>query len=209
MRKTLLISLVLCIAMLSSGAVVAQNNDKKKAAPAKPVVRQPVGRPPMMVRPQQVQRPGQANVQSGLNNPAIRSNKGMEVGAGVQQTPRSQLYQMVKPVGPVAAPHALATATAIRPGPVPAVKPGITKTSFARPPHFAHNPAHRIGSAGARFNHRMFAFRRDGLLFHRNYYIVGGVWYWSDAPFVETDPDYTLVDDGTLPVCDPDADECQ
>ena len=188
--------------MLPFGVAVAQNNnDNKKTVPAKPVVRQPV------VRPQQVQRPGQANLPPGSNHPGVHN--GAAAGTGVQQAPRSQLYEMVKPVGPVAAPHALTTATTVQPGHVPAVKPGISKTSFAKPPHFAHNPAHRIGGAGARFNHERFAFRRDGFLFHRNYYVLGGVWYWYDAQFVETDPDYTLVDDGTLPVCDPDADECQ
>jgi len=208
MWKILLISLFVCTVAVPP-AVFAQNNNNnnnKKAAPPKPVVRQqPVNRGPMVVGPQQVQRPGQVNVRPGTNNPAVRSNNGTAGGAGgVQQAPRSQLYQMVKPVGPVATPHTLPSgAVMVRPG---AAHPGITKTGFARPPH---NPAHRIGSAGARFNHRMFAFRRDGALYHRNYYVVSGVWYWYDAPFVETDPDYALVDDGSLPVCAPDVDECQ
>jgi hypothetical protein len=197
------------LALLTCAAVAAQNDKVKNAPPARPaVVQRPMVRQQGIVNQQQHQNIGQPKLHQGVNNQG-----GQKVGgvgsSGVQQTPRSELMQMVKPVGvaPVKMPsHALSAHVA----PLSAQgKPGIARSSLARPANLKHDSAHKIGKAGARYDHRPVAFSREGALYHRNYYPYGGAWYWYDAPFVETDPDYSLVDDGTLPSCNPDADECQ
>ena len=211
MRPMRAISISVCGLVLLTCAATAEvnnNNKNQRPPPRQAPLQRPVQRP--MTQQGQTQR-GQRGVQGNVrtNNQGGQGRRGVQQGAGgVQQNQRSNLIQMVKPVGvaPVRPPPSgfSGQGGSSRGG----SKPNVVKSNFS-PAKLSHDAHHRIGRACERFGHKQFAFRRAGGLYHRRYYLFGGVWYWYDAPFVETDPDYDMVDDGTLPSCDPDADECQ
>ena len=95
-------------------------------------------------------------------------------------------------------------------------KPGVIRgpagaMRMARPANVAFNPRHRVGLAGLHYNHQGFVFRRGHSLFRRAYYLgPGGDVFFYDEPEPATDPAYAAyADDGTLPTCPEDSDDCQ
>ena len=210
-----------------------QAQQQQRAAPraAPTVQRAPTVRPqqPMGHRGsmQQGARPG-TQAQPGAQSGMSRSGGGGSAGAGVHgmggggmaapQTPRSQLYDLVRPapvstnVGP-SAPQSGSMRTS---GPAPgnATRAAVTGTNapraaeFSKPAHVSHNPTRKAGTAGFSHGHRPFVFRRAGYVFYRHYYVVSGVWYFYEAPVESGDPAFALADDPDTPVCEEDADEC-
>jgi hypothetical protein len=178
----------------------------------------------------QIQHGARAGMHPGAQPGATnRSAAGGAAGPGVHgaggggmaapQTPRSQLYDMVRPApvstnvgrsAPVGSPAvsgaAPASGQATRAGPAGANLPRAA--AFSKPAHISHNPARKAGTAGFSHQHRPFVFRRAGYVFYRHYYVVSGVWYWYEAPVEPGDPAFALADDPDTPVCEEDVDEC-
>jgi hypothetical protein len=213
MKYTIMIAAAVSIAAWHS-AEAGQNNVNNKSAPQqqrqapRQIPRPNVIRPQMQNNPQRVGMPQMhrqpMNGHPGVNNLGGRAMMGSPGAYNrMQGTPRGQLQQMVRPVGAMPVGRAPMHVTPAHLGHVP------VHANFTRPGHIRHNPAHREGHAGERFHHEAFAFRRGGHFFHRRYYAVGAAWYWYDEPFSESDPEFAMVDTEGLPVCEPEADECQ
>ncbi len=93
-------------------------------------------------------------------------------------------------------------------------KPGIIRgpagaLRTVRPANIAHNPIHRVGRAGARYNRQAFVFHRGHSHFRRAYYIgpAGAIFFYDEA-LPENDASYTL-DENAIPSCPEDSDDCQ
>lgn len=189
-----------------------QQRPAPRAAPSNvqrtPMVRpqQPAGQRGQM---QRGVRPGTQGAPSrsvgGVTGPGAH---GMGTGVATPQSPRSQLYDLVRPA-PV--PTNLGRSAPI-PGNVTRSAPAGTQISksaaFTKPAHIPHNASRKAGTAGHKHNHRPFVFRRAGYVFYRHYYVVSGVWYWYEAEVEPGDPSYALADDPNTPVCDEEGDEC-
>jgi hypothetical protein len=199
----------------------AQNRgQQQQQRPAPRAAPSNVQRTPM-VRPQQpASQRGQMQrgVRPGTQGAPNRSGGGGVTGLGVHgtggtgatatQSPRSQLYDLVRPA-PV--PTNLGR-PAQAPGNVTRSAPAGTQVpksaAFAKPTHVPHNSSRKAGTAGHKHNHRPFVFRRAGYVFYRHYYVVSGVWYWYEAEVEPGDPLYALADDPNTPVCEEAEDEC-
>ena len=95
-------------------------------------------------------------------------------------------------------------------------KPGVVRgpagaLRMTRPANVVFNPRHRVGVAGLHYNRQAFVFRRGHSLFRRAYYLdPQGDAFFYDEPEPPTDPAYAAyADDGTLPTCPEDSDDCQ
>ncbi len=130
------------------------------------------------------------------------------------QTPRSQLYDLVRPApvptsvgrsAPVSG-SAPISGSVTRAGPTGANVPRAA--AFSKPAHISHNATRKAGTAGFAHSHRPFVFRRAGYVFYRHYYVVSGVWYFYEAEVEPNDPAFALADDPNTPVCEEDVDEC-
>jgi hypothetical protein len=125
-------------------------------------------------------------------------------------TPRS-----ITPLAPKArTPTARSTRQSVRqpPANLALVNSGLrSNPGRAKPAHIQHHPNHKAGKSGWMHQHRPFFFKHAGHRWHRYYYsfLAGGLWYWYwyDVS-ADTDPTATLYDDGALPDCDPEIDEC-
>jgi hypothetical protein len=196
------ICLAFCLTMLGAGSAPAENTNKNAPAPARRAAPpQQVIRPAMMPR-QAVSKPGPGvgPQHVGPSGGPGSGRSGIGVAGNAPMTPRSQLYEMVRPA-PLAAPRmAGPTASAGRQAASGAFTP--------KPSHIAHNPAHRLGSAGSQHDHSTFVFRRGDRAFHRRYYFVEGQWFWYDEPVPDGDPAFASALDPNVPVCDEQLDEC-
>jgi hypothetical protein len=205
MRRLGFIVCLLALSDCTTSAFAATNNKPQPAPRAAP--RQMV-RPPTMQQPRAGipgQRPmqggvGQRQMQGGMPG-AGRTSAG-SAGVGPAASPRSQLYDMVRPAPMMARP---APGAAPRMAGMPASGP---VRAIPKPANVNHIPGHVLGNAGSQHNHSAFVFRRGDRAFHRRYYAVGGAWYWYDDPVAETDPAFAAAQDPNVQVCEEQADEC-
>ena len=180
-----------CVVLLSSTAASAENtNSKQQPPPPRRVVPQQIVRP--AVQQQRMATPGQRSTQ-----PGVPGSGRTTLGSGAPSSPRSQLYDLVRPA-PLA-PRAGSTMMAVH---------GPSTRSVPKPANVHHNPAHMVGSAGLQHDHSSFVFRRGDRAFHRRYYAVDGAWYWYDEPVVTNDPSFASAQDPNVLVCEEETDEC-
>jgi hypothetical protein len=95
------------------------------------------------------------------------------------------------------------------------LKPGVIKGPAGAlrktiPAKVVHNPRHRMGRAGARYNKQAFMFHRRSHLFRRFYYIGpdAGVYFYDEA-VADDDPSLAGVDPNALATCPEDSDNCE
>lgn len=100
-------------------------------------------------------------------------------------------------------------------GQVVLVRPGVVKGPSGSlrkslPANIVHNPKHRIGSAGKRYNKQAFTFKR-GRGFYRRFYYIGpaDAIFFYDESLSENDPTMYGANVAELPTCPADSDDCQ
>ena len=206
--------LLICFVSFASNAYAEVQKRTSQLAPQRRVA--PVARPAMMPQQRTFGPQGQQQRIVGPNQGPQRAIQPGGPGqqrftgsgpSGIAPTPRSQLYDMVRPA-PTMAPRMPSTATP-RTGPPGIRSAGMIRTAaIPKPANVRHNPAHRIGGAGLAHNHSAFVFRRGDRAFHRRYYAVGTEWYFYDDPVPEGDTEFVSSQDANVPVCEDQADEC-
>jgi hypothetical protein len=190
---------VLVLAILGVNGASAATVQKTNSAPPPRRITAPVVRPAVMQQ-QRVGKPVQGAGPQRAGQPGMQGSGRSVAGvtAGAPPSPRSQLYDMVRPapLAPRGVPAAGVRSAAIRVPPV------------LKPANVHHNPAHRVGNAGLQHNHSAFLFRRGDRAFHRRYYSVDGAWFWYDEPIPDGDPAFASAQDPNVPVCEDQSDEC-
>lgn len=95
----------------------------------------------------------------------------------------------------------------VKPGVIAGPAGALRKT---KPANVVHDPRHRIGKAGARYNKQAFMFHRGRHFYRRFYYIGpdGGVYFYDDT-VPDDDPSLAGVDPDALGTCPQDSDDCQ
>jgi hypothetical protein len=171
----------------------AQNRGQQQQRPAPRAAPSNVHRPPM-VRPQQPAgqrgqmqrgvRPGAQGAPnrsvSGVTGPGahgMRGATGGGTGVATPQSPRSQLYDLVRPA-PVQTnlgKPAQGPGNVTRSAPAGAHVP--KSAAFAKPANVPHNSSRNAGTAVQKHSQRRFVVRRAGYAYYRHYYDVSGAWY--------------------------------
>jgi BA14K-like protein len=81
----------------------------------------------------------------------------------------------------------------------------------SKPASVMHDAKHKAGKSGWTHRHQPFVFKHDGHRWRRHYYtfLVGGLWYWYWYDVIaDDDPAALVYDEGILPDCSLDIDEC-
>jgi hypothetical protein len=190
---------LLFLAILGANGASAATVQQTNSAPPPRRAAAPVARPAVMQQ-QRVGKPVQGAGPQRAGQPGIQGSGRSVAGAagGAPPSPRSQLYDMVRPA-PLAPRMAAPTA---------GVRSAARMPPVLKPVNVHHNPAHMVGNAGLQHNHSAFLFRRGDRAFHRRYYSVEGAWFWYDEPVPDGDPAFASAQDPNVPVCEDQSDEC-
>lgn len=149
---------------------------------------------------------------SGLS--VAQNNQNQRQQRSVSPPPRPQVVRPA--VTPNRAPaRATGAQSDVLSGAVTRAKPGVIRGPAGAlrktiPANAVHNPRHRIGRAGGRYNRQAFMFRRGHHYFRRAYYVgpEGGIFFYDEA-VADDDQSLGAVDESMLPSCPADSDDCQ
>lgn len=198
----------------------AQSRPAQQApAPQRPVYQPPVQQriyqPPVQQRyqaPQQQQVPQQddPNACYDANHRVIACRSNQPAAKGAKGSPQIRQQQQAKgvPQGQVKSGQGQVQ------GRVAVARPGVIRGAAgalrkALPPGVFHDPGHRVGSAGKRYNRQAFMFKSSGHIYRRAYYLANGGTFFYDEAIEESDPSYAAVDADSLPDCAANSDDCQ